>query len=184
MTPTVPLPGAPERAPGPGGLPAHIDRWVDGIGRAASWLTLAIVLLMACNVLLRYGLSIGSVWAQELEWHLLVPLVMFGITYALRHGEHVRVDMLYGRYSPAGQALVDVLSGLLAATMAALMVYFSIRYVGQSWSIGEISPDPGGLHYRWALKALIPLGFVLFAVQALGQSLAAAQRWRAAVRGG
>ena len=63
-----------------------IDRCVDRIGRAASWLALAIVVLMATNVLLRYLFSIGSVWAQELEWHLLAPLVLFGMTYALQQG--------------------------------------------------------------------------------------------------
>ena len=55
---------------------------------------------MAVNVLLRYAFSIGSVWSQELEWHLLAPLVLFGMTYALQQGEHVRVDVFYARYSP------------------------------------------------------------------------------------
>ena len=69
---------------------------------------------MATNVLLRYAFSIGSVWAQELEWHLLAPLVLFGMTYALHQGEHVRVDVLYARYSPRAQAAVDLLAALLA----------------------------------------------------------------------
>ncbi len=47
-------------------------------------------------------------WAQELEWHLLAPLVLFGMTYALLKGEHVRVDVFYARYSPRGKAAVDL----------------------------------------------------------------------------
>lgn len=157
-----------------------VDRWVDRIGRAAAWLTLAVALLMATNVLLRYGFSIGSVWAQELEWHLLVPLVLVGMTYALNKGEHVRVDVFYARYSPRGQAAVDMLTAVLAVAISALVIRYSIPYVMQSYSINEISSDPGGLTHRWLLKSLIPLGFALFGVQAAAQGLAAALRWRRA----
>ncbi|MFO0463626.1 MAG: TRAP transporter small permease subunit, partial [Burkholderiales bacterium] len=65
-----------------------IERAVDLIGRATSWLALVIIVLMATNVVLRYLFSYGSVWAQELEWHLLAPLILFGMSYALLHGEH------------------------------------------------------------------------------------------------
>ncbi len=157
-----------------------VDRAVEAIGRAASWLSLVIVLLMASDVLLRYAFSIGSVWAQELEWHLLAPLVLFGMTYALQQGEHVRVDILYARYSPRAKAAVDVVAALLAVAMSVLVIRYSIAYVGQSYSIGEISSDPGGLRYRWALKALIPIGFALFGVQAAAQAVAAALRFREA----
>lgn len=160
-----------------------VDRLVDRIGRAAAWLTLAVALLMAANVLLRYGFSIGSVWSQELEWHLLVPLVLVGMTYALNKGEHVRVDVFYARLSPRGQAAVDVLSAGLAVAVSLLVIRYAIPYVGQSYAINEISPDPGGLTHRWVLKALIPLGFALFALQAAAQGVAAALRWhRAGVR--
>lgn len=163
--------GAPARA-----VVAWVERCVDLAGRAAAWLTLAIAVLMAANVLLRYGFSIGSVWAQELEWHLLAPLVLVGMTYALQKGDHVRVDVFYAHYPPRAQAAVDLLSAVLAVAIAVLVVRYSIGYVGQSYSIGEISSDPGGLTHRWLLKALIPLGFVLFALQAAAQGVQAALR--------
>ncbi len=153
-----------------------VERAVDAIGRAASWLSLTIVALMAIDVLLRYSFSIGSVWAQELEWHLLAPLVLFGMTYALLKGEHVRVDVFYARYSARGKAIVDLVSALLAITIAVLVIRYSIAYVLQSYSIGEISSDPGGLTHRWMLKALIPIGFAVFALQAGAQAISSALR--------
>ena len=153
-----------------------IQSAVDLIGRAASWLSLVIVVLMATDVLLRYAFSIGSVWAQELEWHLLAPLVLFGMTYALLKGEHVRVDVFYARYSARGKAAVDLLASLLAITIAVLVIRYSIAYVMQSYSIDEISSDPGGLTHRWILKALIPIGFAVFALQATAQAIEAALR--------
>ena len=157
-----------------------IERAVDLIGRATSWLVLAIVLLMATNVVLRYLLGVGAVWAQELEWHLLVPLILFGMSYALRHGEHVRVDVVYARFSAQGKAWVDVLSALLGIAISLIMVWLSLKYVQQSFSIDERSSDPGGLPYRWALKALIPIGFSLLALQSVAVLIGAVQRLQAA----
>ena len=155
---------------------ARVERGLDRVGRAAAWLSLAIAVLMAANVLLRYAFSIGSVWAQELEWHLLAPLVLFGMTYALQKGDHVRVDVLYARYTPRGQAAVDLFSALLAVAMAALVIRYSINFVSQSFAINEISSDPGGLTHRWMLKALIPIGFGVFGLQAAAQGVDAALR--------
>lgn len=166
----------PERGEPALAVAAWVERGVDRAGRAAAWLTLAIAGLMAANVLLRYGFSIGSVWAQELEWHLLAPLVLVGMTYALQKGDHVRVDVFYAHYPPRAQAAVDLLSAVLAVAIAVLVIRYSIGYVNQSYSIGEISPDPGGLTHRWLLKALIPMGFALFALQAAAQGVQAALR--------
>lgn len=175
-----------ERAgpPAGGGAPARladgIDRLVDAAGRATSWLALVIVGWMALGVLLRYAFSIGSVWAQELEWHLLAPLVLFGMTYAMQKGDHVRVDVLYARYGARMQALVDLFSALLALAMAVLVIRYSVQFVHQSYAIAEISSDPGGLTHRWVLKALIPAGFALFGLQAFALVLRAGLRLREA----
>jgi TRAP-type mannitol/chloroaromatic compound transport system permease small subunit len=169
-----------DRDGGAARLAAGVDALVDAAGRATAWVTLVIVVLMATNVLLRYGFSVGSVWSQELEWHLLVPLVMVGMSYALLKGDHVRVDVFYARYGERCRALADLISALLAVGFGVLAIRYALGYVGQSWAIGEISPDPGGLPARWFLKALIPAGFALFVLQASAQALQAGLRWRRA----
>ncbi|MCL4690453.1 MAG: TRAP transporter small permease subunit [Burkholderiales bacterium] len=156
-----------------------IERAVDLVGRAASWLALVIVAVMAANVVLRYLFSYGSVWAQELEWHLLAPLILFGIPYALLKGEHVRVDVLYAKFSARNQLRVEAASQLLGILIAAAFVWLSLGYVQQAWAIGEQSPDPGGLPYRWALKALIPAGFTLLLLQSLATLLGVVAKLRA-----
>ena len=166
----------------PATIAARIDAFTDFVGRWASWLVLAIVLLMACNVLLRYLFDTGSVWAQELEWHLLVPVVLVGMTYTLRHGEHVRSDILYFRFTPRMRALIDLVSALLIIAIALLILWFSLHYVQQSFTIDEKSPDPGGLPNRWIIKGMIPIGFALLALQGLACALAAAVQVRLAGR--
>jgi len=148
---------------------ARIERLIDLVGRATSWLALAIVLVMATNVVLRYLFSVGTVWSQELEWHLLSPLILFGIAFALLKGEHVRVDVAYAHFTPRNKERVNLLSALLCLAISVIVIWLSLKYVQQSFAIDERSPDPGGLTHRWILKALIPLGFALLVLQSVAE---------------
>lgn len=144
---------------------------IDRIGQATAWLMLALVLLVAGNVLSRYLLGFSSVAAQELEWHLLVPIAMLGMAYSIRRGGHVRVDVFYEHFNPRLQAGVDLLTALLALLFAVVALWLSIPYVEQAYRIGEGSPDPGGLPHRFLIKACLPLGFLLLALQAVSMAL-------------
>ncbi len=160
-------------------LRTGIERFTDLTGRATSWLALVIVVLMATNVLLRYLFSYGTVWAQELEWHLLAPLILFGMSYALLHGEHVRVDVLYANFSPRKKLYVDLLSAALSVAISVIIIWLSLKYVQQAYIIDEQSSDPGGLTHRWILKALIPLGFSFLILQSVALALGTFEKLKA-----
>ena len=149
----------------------RIESVIDLFGKVASWLTLSIVLLIVINVILRYSMSLGSVWAQELEWHLLAAMILFGISFSLLRGDNVRVDLFYANYTPQKKYIVDLFSAILTIIIAVFFVKLSINYVGQSFSIGEKSPDPGGIPMRWLVKSLIPIGFSLLALQGFAEML-------------
>lgn len=146
-------------------LADQIDVGVRRIGLVFSWLVFAIILLMAVNVILRYSLSLGSVWAQELEWHLLVPLILLVMSWGVQSGDIARIDVYYADFSPAKKLMVDLLASGLTAMVCLLVIWFSLGYVEQSFSIMEQSPDPGGIPYRWVIKAFIPLGFFILLLQ-------------------
>lgn len=152
-------------------LRGGIESLIDVVGRATLWVALAMIALVAVNVLLRYAFSFGSVWAQELEWHLLAALILLGMSYALQRGENVRVDLFYANFSARKKFIVDVVSTLLILVIALIFIKLSLAYVAQAWSIGEKSPDPGGIPWRWAVKGLIPLGYALLALQSLAALL-------------
>jgi TRAP-type mannitol/chloroaromatic compound transport system permease small subunit len=153
------------------GLVGAIESVIDGVGRIVPWVALLMIALVASNVVLRYLFSFGSVWAQELEWHLLAALILLGMSYALQRGDNVRVDLFYAGYSPCMKFWVDVLSVSLMLVVSLLFIKLSLNYVAQSWSINETSPDPGGIPWRWAIKSLIPLGYALVALQSVGALL-------------
>jgi TRAP-type mannitol/chloroaromatic compound transport system permease small subunit len=152
-------------------LAGGLDAIIDFSGRVVSWLMLGLVLLMSTDVILRYFFSIGSVWSQELEWHLLSPIVLLALGYALLHDGHLRVDVVYVYYSQRQKHVIELATAVIGVVFAALVIYLSIHYVQQSYVIDEGSPDPGGLPHRYILKAIIPLGFVLLLVRFVAEAL-------------
>jgi TRAP-type mannitol/chloroaromatic compound transport system permease small subunit len=152
-------------------LAGGIDAFVDLVGRATSWLALGIALVMGANVLMRYAFSYGFIWAQELEWHIFVPICLFGMSYALLHGEHVRVDVLFQYFSPRNKRLVEVISAFISMAFCVIVIWLSLPYVYQSWSIGEGTANPGGIDYRYIVKSLIPIGFAILFLQSLSEAI-------------
>jgi len=144
-----------------------IEALIDRVGSLTAWIALVMIGLVATNVILRYSFSFGSVWAQELEWHLLAALILLGMSHALQRGENVRVDVFYAHFSPRTKFAVDVISALLLIAISVHFIQLSLGYVEQSRSISEGSPDPGGIPYRWLVKSLIPLGYGLLVLQQL-----------------
>lgn len=153
-----------------------LEAIVEWAGRLTMAVVLAMVVLIAVDVILRYLFAIGPVALQELEWHLMVPVALVGCAYTLRHHGHVRVDILYDKFGERWKALTDLLAafGLLATSI--FVVELSINFVVQAYQIGESSPDPGGLSHRFLLKAVIPLGFALLAMQATAHVILHAKR--------
>lgn len=152
-------------------LADSLSRPIDWAGRLAAACGLMLVFVVAGNVLARYVLNLGSVAAQELEWHLVSPIALLGMSYALHRGEHVRVDFLYNLMGERGRQVVDLLTAFLILAFSVAVVMLSLPYVQHSYGLAEGSPDPGGIPYRWILKSFIPLGFGLLALQSLARVL-------------
>ena len=167
------LPGRPEEEPGPKevSLTDGIDAFVDAIGRVFAWACIAQVALVGTNVILRYLFRIGPMELQELEWHLISPIALIGMSYALRHNDHVRVDIFYDKFRVETQNLVDMLAALALIVVSILIIDFSIGFVGQAYFIDEGSPDPGGLPHRWLLRSFIPIGFAILTMQSVSNLL-------------
>lgn len=173
---------------------AKINRLMDFLGAVAATLLIALVLIMAYNVIARYAFSDSSLGLEELSWHFYAAIFLLGIPYALKTGAHVRVDLLFENFNPRRQALIDLLGSLLFLIPTCLVVIWAgwnftaaayqlgsqpdsiSMFFDQlvSTGIGEKSQDPGGLLNRWIIKAVIPLSFFFLL---LASTAFMAQRW-------
>ena len=160
---------------------APIGRLADALseaaGRLAAVLAITVVALVFGLVLARYGFGAGSVAAQEAVLWLHASIFLLGLSYALKHDAHVRVDVFSQRWSARTRAWVEFGAGLaLLLPFCVFMVLISWDYVAASWASAEGSRDPGGLPGWYLLKSLMPLSAGLLALQGLAQTLRALRR--------
>ncbi|MBL1321170.1 MAG: TRAP transporter small permease subunit [Methylophaga sp.] len=145
-----------------------IDNLTEWVGKTASWLVLAMVLLICYDVAMRYLFQQGSVALQELEWHLFALIFLLGSAYTLKHDEHVRVDIFYqSRFvSDKQRALINILGTLFFLfPFCILILVSSWPFVENAFYYNEGSPDPGGLPYRYLLKGSLLIAFGLLVLQ-------------------
>lgn len=155
----------------------RMDKAIEWSGRASSWLTIVLVLMVAFDVGARYLFHVSWVAEQELEWHVLAVVALMSASYTLQQGEHVRVDVFYQHYSERTKQWLDVLMPVLVVVPLALFIsYVSVHFSAMAYDIHEGSPDPGGLPHRWILKAFVPFGFLLVAVQGVAMTLQSAAK--------
>lgn len=155
----------------------YLDRISKYAGFFAAVSVVILSLLVVYDASMRYLFSAGSIALQEVEWHLFDVVFLLGLTYALKHDKHVRVDIFFERYSKDTRAIVQILSMLL------LVIPFSLLFLNdafdmtlQSYIQHEVSSDPGGLTHRWMIKAVLVLAFVLLVLQAFSEIVKAYHR--------
>jgi len=146
-----------------------IDALNERIGRVASALVLAACAISAGNALVRYGFNLSSNAWLEIQWYLFAGMVMLGAANTLRVNGHVRVDVLYSRYGERTRLWLDLAGAVLfLMPMAGIIVWLSWPLFMNSYLVGEVSGNAGGL-LRWPVKILIPTGFLLLLLQGVSE---------------
>lgn len=149
-----------------------LDTLSDRLGRSIAWLTLLMMFVTCTVVIARYGFNMGSIALQESVVYLHGAVFLFGIAYTLRHQGHVRVDILYERFSPKTRAVIDLGGTLVFLFPLAIFIFISsLGYVSMSWSMQESSAQPGGLPGIFVLKTFIPIFAILLFLQGIAELL-------------
>ena len=95
-------------------------------------------------------------------------IFLIGSAYTLKYNAHVRLELFYQHFSVRTRAWVDLLGTLLFLLPLCLVVISSsLPFIYTAYHFGESSPDPGGLPYRFLIKSVIPLGFLLLFLQGI-----------------
>jgi TRAP-type mannitol/chloroaromatic compound transport system permease small subunit len=165
----------PLSIPGPGAsvlreLARKIDFLQDLFGRGVSWLMFLMVMVVFSDVIGRYLFNRTYVWVQEFEWYLFAMVYLLAAGYTLLYDEHVRVDILYSRWTPRRRAVMDSILFVVFFFPSCLMVaYTTWPFFRNSYRVLEGSPDPGGIPARWALKGVIIVAFVILMLQGVSE---------------
>ena len=149
------------------------SRVIDAVNRRfgllAEWLVLLSCLISAGNAFSRYAFGISSNAWLEIQWYMFTALVLLGASYTLQKNEHVRVDIVYANVSTRRQIGIDIFGFILFMLPATIiMTYLSWPIFHNSWALGEVSANAGGL-VRWPVKIFLPIGFALLTLQGFSE---------------
>lgn len=153
----------------PGFIKAYV-RWIDALNRAIGSVVMYMIFVMM-GVLLsaaiaRYFFNTPFVWVVELSQFLMAAYYLLGGAYSLQLGTHVRMDVLYERWTPRTQGFWDSLT-------AFCLVFYLVVLLRGGYASTMYSYDTGQTNYSawaplmWPIKAIMTLGIGLMLLQAI-----------------
>ena len=146
-----------------------IDWLIERVGKGAFWLVLVMTVISASNAVIRFVFNYSSNGLLEIQWYLFAAVFLLCSPYTLQKNEHVRIDVVSGKFSPRLLAIIDIIGTIFfLLPMVVLVLYLSIPLVADSFKISEMSANAGGL-IRWPVKMLLPIGFTLLALQGVSE---------------
>jgi len=150
-------------------LARAIDAVNERVGRWVTWFVLAAVLISAANAIIRKAFDMSSNAFLEIQWYLFAAIFLLCSGWTLLRNEHIRIDVIAGRYSKRVQTWIDVFGTVFfLIPMSLLIIYESVPWAMQAIGSGEVSPNAGGL-ILWPAKILVPIGFTLLLLQGVSE---------------
>ncbi|MBW1715264.1 MAG: hypothetical protein DRH11_15900 [Deltaproteobacteria bacterium] len=145
---------------------------IDTVSKSAAvvgtYFTLALVVVVCFDVLMRYLLGSPTTWAFDAALHLYSISFLLGGAWVLNMKAHVKVDVIYNKFGPRTRAIINLLFYLFF--LFPLCYYFlkdGTQYVYTSWKLGEVSRSSPLHEPIWPLKVFIPISFLLLALQGI-----------------
>ncbi|ALG66577.1 TRAP transporter small permease subunit [Beggiatoa leptomitoformis] len=158
-------------------LPSNIislklDGFIRRLGEIISWVWLPLMLVIIFNVTMRYAFGQGRIELEEIQWHFYSIGFIFGLSYCYQSDSHVRIDILHDRLSLKLQTWIELLGiFFFLLPFIALVIIYATPFVYDAYKINEVSQAPGGLPYRWLIKSVLLIGFILLAIAAISRLL-------------
>jgi TRAP-type mannitol/chloroaromatic compound transport system permease small subunit len=150
-------------------LSKRIDAFSEWMGRWVAWLVLFAVLISAANASMRKAFNMSSNGFLEIQWYLFAAVFLLASGYTLLRQEHVKIDVVSGRFSKRTQIKIDIIGICVFLLPFTFMITkLALPLVINAYVTGEVSSNAGGL-IRWPVFALLPLGMLVLAIQAVSE---------------
>ena len=150
-------------------LSRAIDRLNDFVGRWIIWAILASTLISGVNAVVRKAFNTSSNAYLEVQWYLFAAAFLLAAGYTLLQGEHVKIDVVYSRFSRRNQNWIDIFGfAFFLLPVCIIILWLGTPFFLQGLRSGEMSSNAGGL-IRWPVYLMIPLGFGLLTLQGVSE---------------
>jgi TRAP-type mannitol/chloroaromatic compound transport system permease small subunit len=149
---------------------------VDAVARALALLAMAqivaLVVVMLCEVVARYGLDSPTLWANDITYMTNGTLFLLGAAWTLRRNQHIRIDFLAARLPVRLQHLVNLLFYVvLFLPLLWLIGDAAIAKAWKAWKQGELEQMSAWEPRIWPFLAGIAIGVVSLGLQCLVETV-------------
>lgn len=144
-----------------------MDQVSEWTGRIFVWLVIPLTIVVFFEVISRRFFNAPHIWATEVSDYIYGPHFMLVAAYTLLHQAHVRIDIIYQRFSPRTRGILDLITYAVFFFPFCIIVFQQgLIYAWTSWSIGETS-ESAALRVVPLIKTAIPITFALLLIQGL-----------------
>ena len=144
-----------------------LEKVSEWSGRVFIWLIVPLTSVVVFEVISRRIFNAPHIWATEVTDFLYGPHFMLVAAYALLYGSHIRVDVIYNRFSLRKRGILDCFTYLVFFFPFCIIVFTNgILFAYTSWSIGETSGS-AALTIVPLVKTVIPVTLALLLIQGL-----------------
>ncbi|MAA66756.1 MAG: C4-dicarboxylate ABC transporter permease [Alteromonadaceae bacterium] len=137
-----------------------IDWISEKSGVFVSFWTVNAVCFYFFEVVMRYLFNMPTIWVHEASYLLLGMQYLLAGAFAMLHGAHVRVDVLYNLLPARGRVGMDIFTSMFFFIFALALVITSWTFFMNSYSMHETTVETWGIQH-WPVKAMMLLGAVL-----------------------
>ena len=159
-----------------------IEYATTGVGVVAAWLVLPLIAATGYEVFSRYALGAPTIWAYDVGYMLTGSHFLLGGALTLKCNAHIRIDVLYSKFSPKKQALVDALAfAIIAIPFSYLLSVALWNYAIEAYQTKELSGESAWNPVVWPFRMVFFAGFAILTLQSVAEVLKACIGLRAEV---
>ncbi|PXX93625.1 C4-dicarboxylate ABC transporter permease [Marinobacter vulgaris] len=137
-----------------------VDWICDKSGLFVSFWTINAVVFYFYGVVMRYLFNMPSIWVHEASFLLLGMQYMLAGAFAMLHGAHVRVDVMYNMLPARGRIGLDIFTSMFFFIFALILLVTSWSFFQDSYAMNETTVETWGIQH-WPAKGMMVVGSVL-----------------------
>ena len=143
--------------------------WINvRAGEYVAWWALVAVFVYYYEVVARFIFNSPTNWVHESMFLMFGMQYMMSGAYAYREDQHVRVDVVYSKFSPRGKAIADIITSVFFFIFIGTLFVTSYRFAADSVNFNEHSFTEWGIQY-WPVKLTMPIGAALLLLQGIAK---------------
>ncbi|MCP4666029.1 MAG: TRAP transporter small permease subunit, partial [Deltaproteobacteria bacterium] len=135
----------------------RMDQVSEWSGKIFMWLVIPLTVIVAYEVISRRFFNAPHIWSTEVVNYIYGPHFMLAAAYTLLYKAHVRIDVIYERFSPRTRGVLDIITFMVFFfPFCAIVLYQGVIFAYTSWSIGETS-ESAAMRIVPLIKTAIPV---------------------------